>query len=121
MLVSHVDVYERLPPSRWCEAFSNTSKLEVGAAQDLVLQTVLTTLVTHAAPQYQGESITCADDLLARFQAAAALPVRYLNPGNTHLSMRQRLSRQELQHTTPHALPSDSVNYGGEECRPATA
>ena len=91
LLVSHLDAFDRVPTLRWCNGYMNMPPLEIGAKQDLAHQAKLTALLNHAVPRYDADSIRCAEDLLTRFEATAALPVRYVANGNTHLSVRHRI------------------------------
>ncbi len=92
LLVSHLDVFEQITALRWCDSYVNTTRLTVGAAQDLVHQTKLTALLDLAEPRYDPKPITRADDLLRWIEAAASLPVRWVSHGNTHSSVRARVS-----------------------------
>ena len=91
LVVSHLDVFDRIPALRWCDAYTNAATLGVGKPQNLTHQTALTALLTHAVPRYDRGLITRAEDLLARFEATAELPIRYFAEGSTHQAVRQSL------------------------------
>lgn len=91
LLVNHLDAIDRVRALRWCDAYMNIPKLDVAATRDLAHQMKLTAWLNDAVPKYDADSITSAEDLLARFEATSALPVRYLAAGNTHMSVRRRV------------------------------
>ena len=91
LLVSHLDVFDRIAGLRWCEAYAHAERLEVSRAHDLAHQSRLTASLNAAEPCYEAEPMTCADDLLRRIEATSALPVRWTSNGNTHASVRARI------------------------------
>ncbi len=93
LLISHLDVFDRIGTLRWCEAYSNAERLGLGAAQELAHQARLTTLLNQAEPRYAATSITSRDDLLERIEATSSLPVRWISDGNTYESVSARIKR----------------------------
>lgn len=91
LLISHLDVFDRVAGLRWCEAYMNAERLDVSTAHDLAHQSRLTALLNRAEPRYDGQSITHADDLLERIEATSSLPVRWTSNGNTHAAVRTRI------------------------------
>ena len=91
LLVSHLDVFDRVRNLRWCEAYSNAERLDVSAKPDLAYQSKLTALLNQAEPRYEAEPITRVDDLLERIEATSSLPVGWTSNGNTYLSVRAHI------------------------------
>ena len=91
LLVSHLDVFDRIAGLRWCEAYAHAERLDVSRAHDLAHQSKLTALLNQAEPRYDAQPMTRADDLLQRIEATSALPVRWTSNGNTHPCVRVRI------------------------------
>ena len=93
LLISHLDAFSRVGALRWCEAYSNAERLDLGAAQDLSHQATLTALLDRAEPRYATTPIAGSDDLLERIGATSRLPVRWVSDGNTYESVSARIRR----------------------------
>lgn len=91
LLVSHLDVFDRIAGLRWCGAYAHAERLEVSATHDLAHQSRLTASLNQVEPVYDAVPLTCADDLLRRIEATSVLPIMGTSHGNTHVSVRTHI------------------------------
>ncbi len=92
LLVSHLDVFDRIASLRWCEAYVDVERLEVSKTCDLGHQAKLTAVLNQVEPRYEAKPITHSDELLSRIEATSSLCVRWTSSGNTRESVRARFS-----------------------------
>ncbi len=107
LLVSHLDVFDRVGSLRWCEAYQAApmgdeahlcrrdaargdlvTELLPGSVGDLEHQAALTRLLSVAAPTYGAESIAGASALLERVATLANCPVWFGAYGPTCETVR---------------------------------
>ncbi|WP_300451783.1 adenylosuccinate synthetase [Accumulibacter sp.] len=97
LLVSHLDVFERLPGLRWCDRHvvaapgnedRRTASLPLSAGEDLAHQAALTRMLFAARPEYDREPLTSAASLLARLRETLACPVWFASAGPTHTAVK---------------------------------
>lgn len=77
LLVSHLDVFDRGIALKWCENYTNASRLPVSRGEDLAHQSALTRLLAEAGPNYAREPICTADALRARIASVTPLAVEF--------------------------------------------
>lgn len=93
LLVSHLDVFQRGMPLKWCESYSTDSspcieRLPIGACGDLSHQSMLTKLLESARPRYSSDSIHSDGDYLGRIAGVTELPVMLRSYGNTSAAVQ---------------------------------
>lgn len=79
LLISHLDVFDRGVPLKWCEGYSvgsrQVERLPLGDHQDLSHQSMLTELLFSARPCYAAQPIDSAESLLDHVSSITTLPV----------------------------------------------
>lgn len=93
LLISHLDVFEKIDALRWCNAYrleanEQCHALRLGPARDLAYQSRLTRRLLTATPQYDNPPVLSADDFIARIAALAKCPPRFGAFGPTAASVR---------------------------------
>ncbi|MET0543126.1 MAG: adenylosuccinate synthetase [Variovorax sp.] len=93
LLVSHLDVFDRAPPLRWCRGYELAdtavlARLSLGAPRDLAHQQKLTRTLGEALPVYDQDAIETADALVARIEALSGLRVCCTSTGPVHEAVR---------------------------------
>lgn len=99
LLVSHLDVFERLKATKqklqMYSAYSTQAgivcELSVSSRLDLAHQTALTQLLMAARPQYDSAPITNAADCIERLATVAGCPVVFGGFGPTHATVQELL------------------------------
>ena len=94
LLVSHMDVFDRVQSLRWCESYlckdidkflvSNITTLPLSERGDLSHQSRLTKLLRSAQPLYAESPIRTSAELIERIACETSLPIRFTSSGNTH-------------------------------------
>jgi adenylosuccinate synthase len=77
LLISHLDIFDRGIALKWCESYSNTTRLPVSKSEDLAHQTTLTHLLRKAAPNYAAEPIRTATALLDHIATATSAALMF--------------------------------------------
>lgn len=93
LLISHLDVFRRGVPLRWCEGNSIArpsprwpmfvAHLPVGTDHDLARQFALTQLLESARPHYRVGTIRSVPDFLSHLAGVTSLPVTLVSYGAT--------------------------------------
>lgn len=89
LLVSHLDIFQRGIPLKWCESYSlspsssDTDRLPLSSGEDLAHQSNLTELLVHARPRYASNAVESARDLLDRLANITEVPVVLCSHGPT--------------------------------------
>ena len=100
LLVSHLDVFDKLPGLRWCSAYrlpsetendsaGTISTLEPNYEKNLQHQMRLTALLRQARPMYEPELIGSATAMIAAVEQTAVLPVMCGAFGPTAMAVQQ--------------------------------
>jgi adenylosuccinate synthase len=99
LLISHLDVFQRGVPLKWCERYSVApplppwpqfvERLPLGGGEDLDHQLSLTHLLQNARPQYSPDPICSVRDFLDRMKGVTSLPVTLGSHGATHADVRE--------------------------------
>jgi len=92
VLISHLDVFEKIDALRWCDAYrlepnERCDTLPLGPARDLAYQSRLTRRLLTAKPHYESPPVSSADDFIARVAALAKCPPRFGAFGPTAASV----------------------------------
>lgn len=100
LLISHLDVFQRGLPLKWCERYSieprlvqgpqYVERLPLGKPKDLNHQLSLTHLLQNARPVYHVEPVRSAPDFLARITAVTSLPIVFRSYGATFADVNER-------------------------------
>lgn len=93
LLISHLDVFQRCGPLKWCERYSTATspcmeRLPLGTYEDLPHQAMLTDLLMNAKPQYSAGSIDSAEMFLGRVREVTSLPIGLSSYGPTDDDVR---------------------------------
>lgn len=88
LLVSHLDVFRRGVPLKWCSRYltgtsSSIQELPVGSYGDLSHQAKLAALLDKASPGYDPRTLKNETDYLDRLSGLTPLPVLFRSYGNT--------------------------------------
>ncbi|HEX5000701.1 MAG TPA: adenylosuccinate synthetase [Terriglobia bacterium] len=83
LLVSHLDVFDRGVPLKWCERYQDLERLPLGERGDLSHQMELTRVLEGARPVYAPEVIGSEAGYLERLASVTSLPVVCRSRGNT--------------------------------------
>lgn len=79
LLLSHLDIFETQRQLRWCEAYATDrgriDTLPVASRPDLEHQERLTRELSAARPVYAEGTLGSAEELIARFESTAGLPM----------------------------------------------
>lgn len=99
LLVSHLDVFQRSIPLKWCERYSAasemsgvpqfTERLPLGAGEDLAHQLALTELIRRARPHYQSAPIRSVRTFIDRIGSVTALPILLVSDGPTSADVHE--------------------------------
>jgi adenylosuccinate synthase len=102
LFVSHLDVFERGVPLRWCEAYElrdpvhgagrTLTALPRGRPQDLAHQEALTHLLRAAQPRYGDAPLASAQALIERLQDTTGLRVAATSHGPTASDVNWRFA-----------------------------
>ena len=95
MFISHLDVFSRGIPLRWCEQYSfptsvrpKLTRLPISTSEDLTHQGSLTSLLQNACPHYAANLITSPSELLAHIVTLTSTPVTLTSHGPTSADIR---------------------------------
>ena len=107
LLLSHLDVFDKLPGLNWCDSYqfspssvtnrlvpeacqaaTSLRHLPLGKFQDLEHQAALTALLDAAIPEYDARPLNNANDLIGKIAALANCPVILASFGPTHLDVQ---------------------------------
>jgi adenylosuccinate synthase len=107
LVLSHLDVFHRIPQLRWNSGYriemetsdranaeervpTQVSRLALGAERDLAHQSQLTHWLNRAVPIYDETAVTSAQDLIGRIEHTTQLPVKLASFGNTFAHVAAR-------------------------------
>jgi len=98
LLISHLDVFQRGVPLKWCERYCVTpplarlpqfvERLPSGGGEDLDHQLSLTHLLQNARPEYNLKPIRSIPDFLDRITGVTSLPIAFCSYGATCADVR---------------------------------
>lgn len=103
LLLSHLDLFDRLEHLRWCSAYTASAhrddvrvcerrgehieRLNLGPQQDLEHQAALTQILERSSPVFDSRPVTSAADLVERVEGVAKCPVLFGASGPTHANV----------------------------------
>lgn len=98
LLVSHLDVFGRGVPLKWCESYDTKThtgeaesfaRLPLGEAEDLAHQSRLTDLLSKAQPRYAAGLVDSDSAFLERLGSVSDLPVKLVSYGPSIADTRE--------------------------------